>query len=177
MVRTRVGYCGGKTPNPTYHDLGDHSESIQIDFDPQQVSYEQLLGMALKQGDFGGLAWSRQYRSVVFYHTKSQLDIARARGIKELEPVGTFTRAEDYHQKYYLQQSNLVKELYARYPDSRSFTDSTAVARANGIAGGHGDAAQVQAVVPRLGVSQPTADAMYKRAGTARPGCALPKTP
>lgn len=175
MVRTRVGYCGGKTPDPTYHDLGDHSESIQIDFDPQLVSYEELLGMALEQGDFGGQAWSRQYRSVVFYHSKSQLDTARAMGIKELEPEGTFTRAEDYHQKYYLQQSNIVKELYARYPDSRSFTDSTAVARANSIAGGHLDAAQTREVVPRLGVSQTSADAMYKRAGTSRPGCALPK--
>ena len=172
-----MGYCGGKAPNPTYHDLGDHSESIQIDFDPQQVSYTELLGMALRQGDFGGLSFSRQYRSVVFYHTKSQLDIARAMGIKELEPVGTFTRAEDYHQKYYLQQSNMVKELYARYPDSRSFTDSTAVTRANGIAGGHLDAAQLEAVVPKLGVSKATAEAMYKRAGTSRSGCALPQTP
>lgn len=177
MVRTRVGYCGGKSPHPTYHDLGDHSESVQIDFDPERVTYKELLGMALEQGDFGGQPWSRQYRSVVFYHNKSQLQTARALGVKELEPVGEFTRAEDYHQKYYLQQSSFVKEFYARYPDPRSFTDSTAAARANGIAGGNMDAEGIAAVLPGLGVSAGTAKAMSALAGHSRRGCALPKTP
>jgi peptide-methionine (S)-S-oxide reductase len=38
VIRTRVGYAGGATPDPTYHDLGNHSETIQIDYDPAQIT-------------------------------------------------------------------------------------------------------------------------------------------
>jgi peptide-methionine (S)-S-oxide reductase len=174
VIRTRVGYSGGKTPHPTYRSMGDHSECIQIDFDPAQVSYEQLLALALQQGNFVGTNWSRQYRSAVFYHNKHQLQVARKLGIKQLEPAGAFTRAEDYHQKYYLQQSDVAKDFYARYPDARTFTDSTAVTRANGIVGGHIDAERLKNIVPQLGVSEKAAQAMYRMAGSSKSGCAVP---
>ncbi len=47
-MRTRVGYAGGSTRNPTYHSLGDHTETVQIDFDPTKVSYEKLLEVLLQ---------------------------------------------------------------------------------------------------------------------------------
>ena len=43
VVRTRVGYAGGTTENPTYHDLGDHTECVQIDYDPRALSFDQVL--------------------------------------------------------------------------------------------------------------------------------------
>ena len=43
VIRTRVGYAGGISNNPTYHNLGSHSETIQIDYDPTQISYNELL--------------------------------------------------------------------------------------------------------------------------------------
>jgi len=43
VVRTRVGYAGGATENPTYHHLGDHTETIQIEYDPARISYQELL--------------------------------------------------------------------------------------------------------------------------------------
>jgi len=43
VIRTRVGYAGGSTNNPTYYNLGDHSETVQIDYDPTRISYEELL--------------------------------------------------------------------------------------------------------------------------------------
>ena len=94
MIRTRVGYSGGKSSNPTYRSIGDHSEAIQIDFDPNVISYEELLDIAQAQGNFVGMSISNQYRSAVFYHDKSQLQAARKKGVKPLEPFGTFTRAE-----------------------------------------------------------------------------------
>jgi hypothetical protein len=154
--------------------MGDHSESLQIDFDPTRVSYQQLLQMALQQGNFSDRSWSVQYRSAVFYHNKAQLDAARKLGISQLEPAGPFTRAEDYHQKYYLQQSSMVKDFYDRYPEIQAFTDSTAVARANAIAGGHFDSQRLRALLPELGVSASTAEAMLRRAGTSTEGCAKP---
>ena len=115
--------------------MGDHSESIQIDFDPKVIRYAQLVEEALAQGNFGGAAYSRQYRSVVFYHTPEQKEIAE-KICPSVEPVGVFTRAEDYHQKYYLQQSNVVRDFYAMFPGDPAFTDATATMRANAIVGG-----------------------------------------
>ena len=53
MIRTRVGYTGGTTANPTYHNLADHSETIQIDYDPGQISYKELLDIF-----FDAIIWS-----------------------------------------------------------------------------------------------------------------------
>lgn len=174
MIRTRVGYCGGAKVAPTYHNLGDHSEAIQIDFDPTRLSYDELLALARSEGNFGGQSYSRQYRSVVFYHSAAQKAAAQKAGIREVEPVGTFTRAEDYHQKYYLQQSRVVKDFYAMFPTDHAFTDSTAVTRANAIVGGHVARERVQALLPQMGVGQDTAAALLKLAGSAKAGCGLP---
>ena len=174
MLRTRVGYSGGDKPDPTYRSLGEHTESIQIDFDPRKVSYEQLLGVALKSGNFTGSDFSRQYRSVVFYHNKKQLETARKLGIKKLEPLAGFTRAEDYHQKYYLQQSSVAEEFYKRYPTVRAFTDSTAVTRANGMAGGHVSRERIRQMLPQLGVSQAAGERLLKMAGKDAKGCGVP---
>lgn len=173
MIRTRVGYCGGTKPHPTYHALGDHSESIQIDFDPTRIAYADLVREALSQGSFGP-SYSRQYRSVIFYHDAAQKKTAEQAGCPNLEPVGTFTRAEDYHQKYYLQQSNLVKDFYEMFPNDAAFTDSTAVTRANAIAGGCMPRQQIEALLPTLGVSESTGKALLQLGATAQPGCAAP---
>lgn len=174
MLRTRVGYCGGTRPHPTYHSLGDHSESIQIDFDPRVISYAQLVQEALNQGNFGGATYSRQYRSAIFYHSPEQKEVAEKAGCQALEPVGNFTRAEDYHQKYYLQQSNLVKDFYAMFPEDVAFTDATATMRANAMVAGCFSGPQIQALLPQMGVSEATGKGLLRSAGAAQPGCAAP---
>ncbi len=67
MVRTRVGYAGGTKRNPTYYNLGDHTETIQIDYDPTYVSYRELLDIFWESHDPAARPWSRQYMAVVFY--------------------------------------------------------------------------------------------------------------
>lgn len=172
MIRTRVGYCGGVAANPTYHNLGDHSESIQVDFDPRLIGYAELVKEALAQGNFGP-AYSRQYRSVIFYHNDEQKRIAQQAGCPSLEPVGVFTRAEDYHQKYYLQQSGVVKDFYAMFPDDQAFTDATATMRANAIVGGALDRPRVEKLIPQLGVGERTASDLLRLAAEAQPGCGV----
>jgi len=149
VVRTRVGYAGGTTESPTYHNLGDHTETIQIDYDPTQISYEQLLEIYWDSHNPTAQPWSRQYMSIVFYHNSEQRELAME--TKQLEevspgrqvyteiiPFTEFYLAEDYHQKYYLQQvPELMEELSAIYPTFADFIDSTAVARINGYVGGH----------------------------------------
>jgi len=73
----------------------------------------------------------------------------------EIVPAGTFTLAEDYHQKYYLRgDSTLMAELSAIYPRDADFIASTAAARLNGFLGGHGGAERLREDLPRLGLSE-----------------------
>ncbi|UCB43778.1 MAG: peptide-methionine (S)-S-oxide reductase [Dehalococcoidales bacterium] len=150
MVRTRVGYAGGTTANPTYRNIGDHSETIQIDYDPDRISYEELLKVFWDNHSPTMQPWSRQYRSVIFYHSDEQRQLALATRqreearlgravLTEIVPYSVFHLAEDYHQKYYLQQMReLIRQFHAVYPDISDFMDSTVAARINGLVGGYG---------------------------------------
>ena len=154
MIRTRVGYTGGTTANPTYHRLGDHTESIQIDYDPTQISYEELLNEFWNGHSPTSQPYSRQYASFIFYHSETQKELALATLSQEearrqteiyteIVPAGTFYRAEAYHQKYRLRNTrSLMKEFSAVYPNDKDFVDSTAAARVNGYLGRHGSCEQ-----------------------------------
>jgi peptide-methionine (S)-S-oxide reductase len=120
---TMVGYTGGKTPNPTYEevctDQTGHAEAVRVEFDPTEVSYDQLLDlfwsihdptMLNRQGPDVGM----QYRSAIFFHDAAQEAAARASKerlekagkfrrpiVTEIVPAGEFYRAEEYHQQYF----------------------------------------------------------------------------
>jgi peptide-methionine (S)-S-oxide reductase len=169
VVRTRVGYAGGTSPDPTYRSLGDHAETIQIDFDPRRISYGELLEVFWSTHNPCARPWSRQYMSAIFYHDEQQAQravatmkkIAVTRGAKVhtlLARAGTFYLAEDYHQKYRLRQHpDLVAEYLAVYPKLHEFVNSTAAARVNGYLGGHGSLADLENDLPRLGLSKSAA--------------------
>jgi len=164
VVRTRVGYAGGTKQNPTYYDLGDHAETIQIDYDPAQISYAELLDLFWASHSPTSRPYSRQYMSVIFYHDEEQRRLAEESrdreamrlGVQiftEIVPASGFTAAEGYHQKYYLQQQDEIMNAFrAIYPDG-SWVDSTAVARANGYVGGNGSPDRLQAELKDLGLS------------------------
>ncbi|MHB9155521.1 MAG: peptide-methionine (S)-S-oxide reductase MsrA [Endomicrobiales bacterium] len=114
VVRTRVGYAGGNTENPTYDDLDRHAETIEITFDPSVISYRQLLDHFWAQHDPTARQKS-QYRSAIFTHGAGQQDTALAsreeeKGkykkevLTEIRPAPAFYPAEEYHQKYYLKK-------------------------------------------------------------------------
>jgi peptide-methionine (S)-S-oxide reductase len=159
-----VGYAGGTLRNPTYHNLGDHTESFQVDFDPSVISYERLLDMFWEAHNPCDKGYSRQYMSAAFVASEDQRKIAgesKARLEKRLGrairtpilPVGTFTRAEDYHQKYYLRSSPLMEEFRTFYPDAKAFCESPAAARANGFVAGDGDPELLKTVIDKLGLT------------------------
>jgi methionine-S-sulfoxide reductase len=173
VIRTRVGYTGGQKLNPTYHSLGDHSESLQVDFDPARISYEHLLDIFWDNHNPTHGAWSTQYKAAAFVHTEAQARLAEDskarlasektgrwfnREIKtEILPAGTFYLAEDYHQKYRLQHSpRLWGEIQVIYRDNLlGWVNSTTAARLNGYAGGHASAAQLAEEIDSLGLSAP----------------------
>src|SRR5512139_3348159 len=123
VIRTRVGYAGGSKADPTYHDLGDHAETLQIDYDPTRISYRDLLDIFWQSHTPTRRSWSRQYASIIFYQDEEQKRLAietrdreeERRGTKihtQILPYSRFHLAEAYHQKYHLQQEGrLMREL------------------------------------------------------------------
>jgi peptide-methionine (S)-S-oxide reductase len=123
---TAVGYAGGSTPNPTYHEVCSgatgHTEAVLVVFDPAQVSYEQLLTVFWEahdptQGMRQGNDVGTQYRSAIYTTSAEQQAaalasrdaygraLAAASGrygaiTTEIAPAGEFYYAEDYHQQY-----------------------------------------------------------------------------
>ncbi len=123
VTATAVGYEGGKLDGPTYKevctDQTGHAEVVELDFDPEKVSYGQLLDAFFGLHDpttpnRQGPDWGTQYRSVIFFHSPEQEAEARAkieqltaegrfkprRIVTQVVPAETFWRAEDYHQRY-----------------------------------------------------------------------------
>lgn len=120
VTATRVGYAGGEADHPTYEQVcrgrTGHAEAVEVEFDPQLISYEELLTRFWaihnpttrnRQGwDVGS-----QYRSAIFTHGEEQHAAAlasrdalqsatRRTVVTEVEPSGRFWAAEDYHQRY-----------------------------------------------------------------------------
>lgn len=122
VVSTAVGYAGGTKDNPTYEDVcadeTGHAEVVQVEFDPSQIGFDQLLDVFWsthnpttlnRQGPDVGT----QYRSVIFYHSPEQKAAAEASKEKleqserfprpvvtQIEPAPKFWPAEEYHQRY-----------------------------------------------------------------------------
>ena len=161
MVRTRVGYAGGTKQSPTYRDLGDHTETVQIDYDPARIAYSELLDAFWTGHDPMRRSWSRQYASIIFYHTEEQRKLAeetkaRMKGTvyTEIVPYSGFTLAENYHQKHSLQQyAEFMEELRRIYPSPGEFVASTAAARLNGHLGGEGSYEALMRDIDHLGLS------------------------
>jgi peptide-methionine (S)-S-oxide reductase len=123
VVSTMAGYTGGTIENPTYKqvctDKIGHAEAVLVTFDPNEISYSQLLGVFWKihdptQLNRQGPDVGTQYRSAIFYYNDAQHKAAldsKARLeesgkfsrpiVTEILPAGSFYRAEEYHQQYF----------------------------------------------------------------------------
>ena len=121
VVKTRVGYLGGKKKNPTYQNvcsgISGHVEATEVTFNPEKISYEKLLDVFWNihnptTKDRQGFDVGKQYNSVIFYYNAMQKKLAekskkeRQKEIGEkivtkIKKVSKFWQAEDYHQKYY----------------------------------------------------------------------------
>jgi len=166
VVRTRVGYAGGEIPHPTYHRLGGHAETVQVDFDPSRVSFEELLEVFFSGHNAYVAPYSSQYRSMIFYHGEAQrLSAERMLAFlverhgappqTELVRFSGFTRAEDDHQKYHLQRfPSFMAELRPVFSSFDALVDSIVVARLNGYVGGFGTQEQLEEEIEDLGLSE-----------------------
>jgi peptide-methionine (S)-S-oxide reductase len=148
VVRTRVGYAGGTEPNPTYHEIHDHTEAYQLDYDPDVLSYADLLEQVFHAHDPFHQSRKTQYQNIVFLADRSQRDALdtcfdtrefTADEIEtRIEPLAEFTSAEDYHQKYSLRsQQSLTTAFSEASYDDEDLRESPAAAVLNGHAAGH----------------------------------------
>lgn len=170
-----MGYTGGTAPDPTYKRLGDHTESVQTDFDPAAVDYRELLELFWRSHNASRPAWSRQYMSAVFYldeeqerlasEVKRSLEEAAGRELRtEILSASRFYLAEDYHQKYILQGDRILGQEFRRmYPEFSDFVDSPAAAKVNGYLYGCGSLEQVRTELSSLGLSAKGADHLLSR--------------
>jgi peptide methionine sulfoxide reductase MsrA len=146
--------------------MGDHTETVQVDYDPGRISYERLLEIFWESHNPAGRNRSRQYLNAIFYHDERQRRLAMAsqkavaQKIKgtvrtQVLPVQSFTLAEDYHQKYILKgHDEIYNEMARIYPRHQDFVASTAAARLNGYAGGNGTRDQLMKEMDMLGLSE-----------------------
>ena len=126
VIETAVGYMGGTTENPTYpvvcSGVTGHAEVVDIKFDPDVISYLQLIEFFWEQHNptslnFQGVDVGTQYRSAIFYHSDDQRQQAEEAKnalngsgkypipiVTEITPAGSFWRAEEYHQQYFKKQ-------------------------------------------------------------------------
>ena len=129
----KSGYAGGEAPNPTYKQVCSgttgHAEVVQVTFDPQVVSFHELLEVFFTIHDpttlnRQGADIGTQYRSAIFYHSPEQREVAQqtidelneqqiwdAPIVTELAPLEAYYKAEDYHQEYF---ANNASQPYCR---------------------------------------------------------------
>lgn len=160
VVRTRVGYAGGTAVDPGYHSLGDHTEVVQIEYDPESRSYAELLDVFWSNHDPRSNVAKTQYRNVVLTANADQRERAEqtqrevsaqlgAAVATDIEQLDRFYLAENYHQKYELRSTPVLgDELVDIYRER--LVDSTVAARLNGFVAGHGDEQQRQELLASL---------------------------
>jgi len=139
VIAVTVGYTGGRMENPTYEEVSSgrtgHAESVEILYDPAQISYATLLDVfwhnidpTTRDREFVDVG--NQYRTAIFYHSEEQKRLAEeskrkldASGkfgkpiVTEIVPAGKFYPAEDYHQHYY--KKNPTRYKFYRFNSGR----------------------------------------------------------
>lgn len=145
--------------------MGDHSESIQIDYDPAVISYSDLLKRFWEAHDPTTRSWSTQYKTAIFYHNDEQKKLAEETRDKieatqkikvqtEILPFSRFYVAEAYHQKYGLRgNSEFMREFRSTYSSDEALMNSTAAARVNGYLSGFGGGAALQEEIDSFGLT------------------------
>jgi methionine-S-sulfoxide reductase len=144
VISTKAGYIGGSKEKPTYEEVSEgktgHTEAVEVEYDPEKISYERLLETfwqnidpTTKNQQFADKG--TQYRTAIFYHTEEQRNLAVLSKKKleesgkfdkpvvtEIAPASKFYPAEDYHQDYY-KKNPFHYESYKRGSGRKTFIE------------------------------------------------------
>ncbi|KAB1201876.1 Peptide methionine sulfoxide reductase A5 [Morella rubra] len=152
VVRTTVGYAGGSKSNPEYRSLGNHAESVQVEYDPRLINFRQLLEVFWSSHDsrqvFGqGPDVGNQYRSIIFSNGNEESRLAAISKEREqarsksgivttqIQQRGTFYPAEPEHQKFELKRNPFLLQLIGNLPEEE-LEGSSLASKLNGYAAG-----------------------------------------
>jgi len=152
--------------------MGDHTETVDVDYDPSQTNYAELLKIFWNNHD-PCTRNKRQYMSAIFYHDDEQKELAlktkdemtkqKNRPITtEIAPAKEFTDAEDYHQKYLLQHHPWLLESLDIHPGD-NLIKSHVAARLNGYIGGYGNIKDFNIEAPQLGLNEKMVEYVVKK--------------
>jgi len=169
VVLTTVGYAGGQSARPTYYKMGDHTECVDVYFDPCIITFEHLLKIFWTNHD-PTTHKSRQYRSIILCHDPIQTELAlqslqlqqkqRQKKINTaVENFSTFHQAEEKHQKNQLRRH---PALLACLDWEGSLASSYVATRINGYLGGHTNMASFNKEWESLGLSKDIASYVRK---------------
>ncbi|XP_055378000.1 peptide methionine sulfoxide reductase-like isoform X2 [Condylostylus longicornis] len=168
VLRTRVGYSGG-SQEFSYSDIGDHTEAVEIEFDPSIISYEELLHIFWNNHEYDyTVKTKRKYMSMVLYHSEEQKEIAEHSKIveqtkrspetirTEISQATIFHPSEDHQQKYRLQQHKDF--MLTLGMNSELLQKSYVAAKLNGYLVGSGTVKQFENEIHSLGLTPSQAD-------------------
>ncbi|XP_044486246.1 peptide methionine sulfoxide reductase A5-like [Mangifera indica] len=150
VVRTTAGYAGGSKTNPDFRSLGDHAESVLVEYDPRLITFRQLLDVFWSSHDcrqvFGqGPDVGNQYRSIIFTNgtdesrlaalskEKEQMKSKSSIVVTQIQKLGTFYPAEPEHQKFELKRNPFLLQLMGNLPEEE-LEKSSLAAKLNGYA-------------------------------------------
>ena len=171
VIRTCVGYAGGTTAAPTYDAIGDHIETVWVEYDATRVDYTDLLLLFWASHDPTRAPFKRQYQPALFPQTNSQAEQARASRTAREREEGTLTtevieeasfhRAEPYHQNYKLRRHAVLCDAVRQmYPTEEAFIDAPSATLVNGYVGGHRAPRHLDDDLPQLSLPKEAAQTL-----------------
>lgn len=174
VLRTRVGYTGGDTTTPSYENLGNHIEVIEVDYDPTVISYEGLIEAYFNLYDASVRPYSHRVKSVIYFRTENEKQIANR--VKtavsqqlnkplftEVDPMPVFYIAEAYHQLSYLKkETSLYSEISQMFPDENVQLLSVLASKLNGFIAGYGTLEALENVLEQSSLSSESLKRMHE---------------
>ncbi|MFF2482298.1 peptide-methionine (S)-S-oxide reductase MsrA [Paenibacillus sp. NPDC058071] len=158
VISTQTGYAGGAAEYPTYRNMGDHTETVQLRFDPSKLPFESIVRLFWNSHNPNNINGYKgdQYKSLLFWQTEEQRDaigrVLQERNERgetgaetEVCPYEHFWPAEDRHQKYYLKRyPDAVRQLELLFLHLDAPMETTLAARLNGVAKGYANLSAVK---------------------------------
>jgi len=183
-----VGYAGGSKAGPTYRSIGDHTESFQLVFDPSIISYDELLYVFWGDHNPYSQTWSKQYHNIAFYENDAQKKAIEGyvRRLEEggrhvktrVEPLSSYTLAEDYHQKHSLRRFAEFVEVLEEKSMGQGWMFSHEATRLNGYLGNYGSCESLEKEIRQFGLPARLEDRLLdivcSREGRKGEVCRLP---
>lgn len=170
VLRTRVGYSGGRSTNPTYKSSDQHTEVVEIDYDPTQISYEDLVEIFFAKHNETLKPYDVRVKSLIFYRNDEQKRVAerileRIRSeapedeyvYTELKSFEVLYLAEDEHQNRSLKlEPSIYNEIKQMYETEENILNSILAAKLNGYIYGYGSPEGALELLEKSGLSEPS---------------------